>query len=128
MMRKEFKNKFIVYSHTLDRFIPIKKLGEDELENLVVQMLDAITTPKYSITEYVKFILERLVIGYDTVIKECDEDGAPEALFECVTEIYQGFSLEMMNKTVNSYIDAADSPQKGGKKRKASHLPRLLRH
>ena len=118
-MRKEFKNKFIVYSHTLDRFIPIKKLGEDELEQLVVQMLDAITTPKYSITEYVKFILEKLVIGYDTVIKECDEDGAPEALFECVTEIYQGFSLEMMNKTVNSYIDAADSPQKGGKKRKA---------
>tara|TARA_R110002074_G_scaffold23610_1_gene71325 strand:+ start:1168 stop:2418 length:1251 start_codon:yes stop_codon:yes gene_type:complete len=119
MMRKEFKNKFIVYSHTLDRFIPIKKLGEDELEKLVVQMLDAITTPKYSITEYVKFILEKLVIGYDTVIKECDEDGAPEALFECVTEIYQGFSLEMMNKTVNSYIDAADSPQKNGKKRKA---------
>ena len=118
-MRKEFKNKFIVYSHTLDRFIPIKKLGEDELEKLVVQMLDAITTPKYSITEYVKFILEKLVIGYDTVIKECDEDGAPEALFECVTEIYQGFSLEMMNKTVNSYIDAADSPQKNGKKRKA---------
>ena len=117
-MRKEFKNKFIVYSHTLDRFIPIKKLNEEDLDSLVVQMLDAITTPKYSITEYVKFILKNLVIGYDHVMKECTEDGAPEALFECVTEIYQGFSLEMMNKTVNSYIEAADSPEKKTKKRK----------
>ena len=32
-------------------------------------MLDAITTPKYSITEYVKFILENLVIGYDHCYK-----------------------------------------------------------
>jgi ATP-dependent Clp protease ATP-binding subunit ClpA len=102
MMRKEFKNKFIVYSHTLDRFIPIKKLGEDDLDGLVTSMIEEITTPDYSITEYVKFILRNLVIGYDHVIKDCKEDGAPEALFECVTEIYQGFSLEMINKTVNS--------------------------
>ena len=105
MMRKEFKNKFIVYSHSLDRFIPIRKLEEDELDALVMEMLDAITTPKYSITEYVSFILKQLVIGYDEVMKECKEDGAPEALFECVTEIYQGFSLEMLNKTINAYLD-----------------------
>ena len=48
--------------------------------------------------------------------RECKDDGAPEALFECVTEIYQGFSLEMINKTVNSYIDAADSPKQKSKK------------
>jgi len=118
-MRKEFKNKFIVYSHTLDRFIPIKKIPEDELESLVKQIIDVITRPKFSITEYVQFILENLVVGYDHVIKECQEDGAPEALFECVTEIYQGFSLEMINKTVNSYIDAAESPQRKARKRKA---------
>jgi len=118
MMRKEFKNKFIVYSHSLDRFIPVKKLNEEELDALVLEMLDAITTPKYSITEYVSFILKRLVINYEHVIKECKEDGAPEALFECVTEIYQGFSLEMINKTVNSYIDSSDSPNKGTSWRK----------
>ena len=118
MMRKEFKNKFIVYSHSLDRFIPVKKLEEEELDNLVMEMLDAITTPKYSITEYVSFILRNLVIGYDHVIKECKEDGAPEALFECVTEIYQGFSLEMINKTVNSYIDEKSPKRAGVKKRK----------
>ena len=116
-MRKEFKNKFIVYSHTLDRFIPIKKIPEDELESLVKQIIDVITRPKFS--EYVQFILENLGVGYDHVIKECKEDGAPEALFECVTEIYQGFSLEMINKTVNSYIDAADSPKQKSKKRKS---------
>ena len=110
MMRKEFKNKFIVYSHSLDRFIPIKKLDDDELDSLVMDMLDAITTPRYSITEYVSFILKHLVIGYDEVMKECKEDGAPEALFECVTEIYQGFSLEMINKTINAYIE-----EKGGR-------------
>lgn len=109
-MRKEFKNKFIVYSHSLDRFIPIKKLDDDELDSLVMDMLDAITTPRYSITEYVSFILKHLVIGYDEVMKECKEDGAPEALFECVTEIYQGFSLEMINKTINAYIE-----EKGGR-------------
>ena len=49
-MRKEFKNKFIVYSHTLDRFIPIRKIPEDELESLVKQIIDVITTPKFSIT------------------------------------------------------------------------------
>ena len=119
MMRKEFKNKFIVYSHSLDRFIPIKKLQEEELNALCKQIIEEITTPKYSITEYVKFILRNLVIGYDHVMKECREDGAPEALFECVTEIYQGFSLEMINKTVNSYIDASDSPKTRTKKRKA---------
>lgn len=117
-MRKEFKNKFIIYSHTLDRFIPIKKMQDPELEDLVRQIINIITTPKFSITEYVTFILSSLVVGYDHVIKECQEDGAPEALFECVTEIYQGFSLEMINKTVNSYIDADDAPKKGGKKRK----------
>ena len=111
-MRKEFKNKFIVYSHTLDRFIPIKKLPEDELEGLVTQIIDVITTPKFSITEYVNFILENLVVGYDHIKVECEEDGVPEALFECVTEIYQGFSLEMINKTVNSYIDASESPRR----------------
>jgi len=118
-MRKEFKNKFIVYSHTLDRFIPIKKLPEEDLEGLVKQIIDVITTPKFSITEYVKFILENLVVGYEHIKVECHEDGAPEALFECVTEIYQGFSLEMINKTVNSYIDAAESPQRKARKRKA---------
>ena len=61
MMQKEFKNKFIVYSHSLDRFIPIKKLDDDELDSLVMDMLDAITTPRYSITEYVGFILKHLV-------------------------------------------------------------------
>mgnify|MGYP003634647172 CR=1 FL=1 len=121
MMRKEFKNKFIVYSHSLDRFIPIKKLEEDELDALVLAMLDAITAPKYSITEYVSFILRKLVIGYDHVIKECKEDGAPEALFECVTEIYQGFSLEMINKTINSYIDEK-SASIGGKRKKRKAL------
>lgn len=118
-MRKEFKNKFIVYSHTLDRFIPIKKLPEDELEGLVTQIIDVITTPKFSITEYVNFILENLVVGYDHIKVECEEDGVPEALFECVTEIYQGFSLEMINKTVNSYIDASESPRHTTKKRKS---------
>lgn len=118
-MRKEFKNKFIVYSHTLDRFIPIRKLPEGELEELVRQIIDVITTPKFSITEYVTFILSNLVVGYEYVMEECQEDGAPEALFECVTEIYQGFSLEMINKTVNSFIDASDSPQQKSKKRKA---------
>ena len=118
MMRKEFKNKFIVYSHTLDRFIPIKKLGEDDLDELVTSMIEEITTPDYSITEYVKFILRNLVIGYDHVIKDCKEDGAPEALFECVTEIYQGFSLEMINKTVNSYIDQKGEPAVKTRKRK----------
>ena len=103
-MRKEFKNKFIVYSHTLDRFIPIRKLPEGELEELVRQIIDVITTPKFSITEYVTFILSNLVVGYEYVMEECQEDGAPEALFECVTEIYQGFSLEMINKTVNSFL------------------------
>ena len=121
MMRKEFKNKFIVYSHSLDRFIPIKKLEEDELDTLVLAMLDAITTPKYSITEYVSFILQKLVIGYDHVMKECKEDGAPEALFECVTEIYQGFSLEMINKTINSYIDEK-STNTGSKRKKTKAL------
>lgn len=118
-MRKEFTNKFIVYSHTLDRFIPIKKLPEDELEGLVTQIIDVITTPKFSITEYVNFILENLVVGYDHIKVECEEDGVPEALFECVTEIYQGFSLEMINKTVNSYIDASESPRHTTKKRKS---------
>jgi len=118
-MRKEFKNKFIVYSHTLDRFIPIRKLPEGELEELVRQIIDVITTPKFSITEYVTFILSNLVVGYEYVMEECQEDGAPEALFECVTEIYQGFSLEMINKTVNSFIDVSDSPQQKSKKRKA---------
>jgi ATP-dependent Clp protease ATP-binding subunit ClpC len=118
-MRKEFKNKFIVYSHTLDRFIPIKKLPEDELEGLVTQIIDVITTPKFSITEYVNFILENLVVGYDHIKVDCEEDGVSEALFECVTEIYQGFALEMINKTVNSYIDASDSPQHKTKKRKS---------
>ena len=118
-MRKEFKNKFIVYSHTLDRFIPIKKLPEDELEGLVTQIIDVITTPKFSITEYVNFILENLVVGYDHIKVDCKEDGVPEALFECVTEIYQGFALEMINKTVNSYIDASESPQQKTKKRKS---------
>jgi len=119
VMRKEFKNKFIVYSHTLDRFIPIKKLPEDELEGLVTQIIDVITTPKFSITEYVNFILENLVVGYDHIKVDCEEDGVSEALFECVTEIYQGFALEMINKTVNSYIDASDSPQHKTKKRKS---------
>jgi len=119
-MRKEFKNKFIVYSHSLDRFIPIKKLEENELDELVLNMLDAITTPKYSITEYVKFILRELVIGYDKVMEECVEDGAPEALFECVTEIYQGFSLEMLNKTINAYLD-----EKGQKTKKPKRSKRL---
>lgn len=118
-MRKEFKNKFIVYSHTLDRFIPIKKLPEDELEGLVTQIIDVITTPKFSITEYVNFILENLVVGYDHIKVDCKEDGVPEALFECVTEIYQGFALEMINKTVNSYIDASESPRHKTKKRKS---------
>lgn len=118
-MHKEFKNKFIVYSHTLDRFIPIKKLSEPDLDDLVKQIIEVITTPKFSITEYVSFILANLVVGYDFIKKECDEDGAPEALFECVIEIYQGFSLEMINKTVNSYIEASESPIMEGKKRKA---------
>lgn len=118
-MRKEFKNKFIVYSHTLDRFVPIKKLKEEELDSLVLDMLDEITTPKYSITEYVQFILRNLVINYDHVIKECKEDGAPEALFECVTEIYQGFSLEMINKTINSYIEERGAKNRRKKKRKS---------
>jgi len=117
-MRKEFKNKFIVYSHTLDRFIPVRKLPEDELEDLVRQIIEEITTPKFSITEYVQFILESLVVNYEHIKVECKEDGAPEALFECVTEIYQGFSLEMINKTVNSYIDASDAPKTKTKRRK----------
>ena len=39
MMRKEFKDKFIVYSHSLDSFIPIRKLKDDELEILVEDMM-----------------------------------------------------------------------------------------
>ena len=118
-MRKEFKNKFIVYSHTLDRFIPVKKLPDKDLEALIKQIIDVITTPKFSITGYVTFILKNLVVGYESVMKECKDEGAPEALFECVTEIYQGFSLEMINKTVNSYIEAEDTPKQKSKKRKA---------
>ena len=78
-MRKEFKNKFIVYSHTLDRFIPVKKLPDKELDELVKQIIDVITTPKFSITGYVTFILSNLVVGYDSVMRECNEEGAPEA-------------------------------------------------
>ena len=104
-MKKEFKDKFIIYSHSLDAFIPIKKLSEEKLDALVEEMIEAIITPKYSITEYVKFILKNLVIGHDKVMENCKEDGAPEALFECVTDIYQGFSLEMINKTINAYLE-----------------------
>jgi len=119
MMRKEFKDKFIVYSHSLDRFIPVKKLGEEELDKLVASMLDAITTPDYSITEYVNFILSQLVIGYDKVKRDSKEsDGAPEALFECVTEIYHGFSLEMINKTINCYLDEKSEGDKAAPRRK----------
>jgi ATP-dependent Clp protease ATP-binding subunit ClpA len=113
-MKKEFKNKFIVYSHTLDRFIPIQKLDEEDLEKLVLSVLDEVVTPNYSITEYVDFLVERLVIGYDSVKKTCTADapagddpyGSVEgALFECVIEIYRGFSLDMINGTINSYLD-----------------------
>jgi len=117
MMRKEFKNKFIVYSHSLDSFIPIKKLSDEELESLVEEMIEKVTTPKYSITKYVSFMLSKLVINYDKVLRECGEEGAIEALFECVTEIYQGFSLELINKTINSYLEASSSPT-SKKKRK----------
>jgi len=111
MMRKEFKDKFIVYSHSLDSFIPIKKLKDDELEVLVEDMIEKVTTPSYSITKYVQFMLSRLVLNYDKILEEChEEDGSVEALFECVTEIYQGFSLELINKTINSYIEAANDP------------------
>ena len=110
-MRKEFKNKFIVYSHSLDSFIPIKKLNDEDLEALVEEMIEKVTTPQYSITKYVRFMLDKLVINYEQIRRECkEEDGSIEALFECVTEIYQGFSLELINKTINSYIDAANSP------------------
>ena len=78
-MRKEFKNKFIVYSHTLDRFIPIKKIPEEELESLVKQIIDVITTPKFSITGYVTFILENLVVGYDHVIKGMPRRRCPRS-------------------------------------------------
>ena len=109
-MRKEFKDKFIVYSHSLDSFIPIRKLGDEELETLVEEMINRVTTPKYSITKYVDFMLSKLVINYNDVLAECGDDGAIEALFECVTEIYQGFSLELINKTINSYIEASVQP------------------
>jgi len=109
-MRKEFKDKFIVYSHSLDSFIPIRKLGDEELETLVEEMINRVTTPKYSITKYVDFMLSKLVINYADVLAECGDDGAIEALFECVTEIYQGFSLELINKTINSYIEASVQP------------------
>ena len=111
MMRKEFKDKFIVYSHSLDSFIPIKKLTDEELETLVEDMIEKVTSPSYSITKYVQFMLSRLVINYDKILKECaEDDGSIEALFECVTEIYQGFSLELINKTINSFIEASDTP------------------
>jgi ATP-dependent Clp protease ATP-binding subunit ClpA len=119
MMRKEFKDKFIVYSHSLDRFVPVKKLNDSELDGLVVSMLEAITTPNYSITEYVDFVLSNLVIGYESVLdKSKPGDGAAEALFECVTEIYHGFSLEMINKTINSYIEEKSTESKPVSKKK----------
>jgi len=116
MMRKEFKDKFIVYSHSLDSFIPIRKLKDDELEVLVEDMIEKVTSSSYSITKYVQFMLSRLVIDYENVVKGLDDDGTIEALFECVTEIYQGFSLELLNKTINSYIEASDTP--GAKKKR----------
>tara|TARA_R110000851_G_scaffold259822_1_gene412318 strand:+ start:156 stop:1403 length:1248 start_codon:yes stop_codon:yes gene_type:complete len=116
MMRKEFKDKFIVYSHSLDSFIPIRKLKDDELEILVEDMIEKVTSSSYSITKYVQFMLSRLVIDYENVVKGLDDDGTIEALFECVTEIYQGFSLELLNKTINSYIEASDTP--GTKKKR----------
>lgn len=116
MMRKEFKDKFIVYSHSLDSFIPIRKLKDDELEVLVEDMIEKVTSSSYSITKYVQFMLSRLVIDYENVVKGLDDDGTVEALFECVTEIYQGFSLELLNKTINSYIEASDTP--GAKKKR----------
>jgi len=115
-MRKEFKDKFIVYSHSLDSFIPIRKLKDDELEILVEDMIEKVTSSSYSITKYVQFMLSRLVIDYENVVKGLDDDGTIEALFECVTEIYQGFSLELLNKTINSYIEASDTP--GTKKKR----------
>ena len=120
-MRKELKNKFIIYSHTLDAFIPLKKLSEEELDGLVERMLDQITSPKYSITKYVNFILKNLIIGYEDVIKSSNEEGVPEALFECVTEIYQGFSLEMINKTVNSYLEEKSSQKRQPKRSKLTY-------
>jgi len=115
-MRKEFKDKFIVYSHSLDSFIPIRKLKDEELEVLVEDMIEKVTSSSYSITKYVQFMLSRLVIDYENVVKGLDDDGTIEALFECVTEIYQGFSLELLNKTINSYIEASDTP--GTKKKR----------
>jgi ATP-dependent Clp protease ATP-binding subunit ClpA len=112
-MSKDTKDNFIVYSHVLDVFISIRKLTDEEIEDLVVRVVDTVTAPKSSISQFIELILEKVVIGYPDLISDAD-DGVREAIFECVTEIYPGFSLELISKTVNSYMHGEGELPDGG--------------
>jgi hypothetical protein len=95
---------YILYSPVIDNFIRIKKLSDSELEALVAQLREKVKSPKFKITHYVKHLIQLFVDKHASLIKE-NGDGTQEALFECVCEVYPAFSIELLNKTLNSDFD-----------------------
>jgi len=91
---------YILYSPVIDNFIKIKKLSEKECLVIVEELRGKVKSPKFKITNYVNYMISLLVDKHETLIKGNGE-GTHEALFECVCEVYPGFSIELLNKTLN---------------------------
>jgi len=95
---------YSVYSSHLNRFFNIRKFNEVELVEFIKKLTGKIKSNKaFDLKEYIFFLLENILLDFEKVaidIESTPEKNILGALFECVTDIYNEFSLENINTTL----------------------------
>jgi len=96
------KKPYIVYSPALDKFVKIRKFGEEDFTSLIESLDAKVNLEKFRISQYVEFVVSEVVVGYNKLRKDYEEHALTEILFDCVVEVYPVFSVDIVCRTINS--------------------------
>ena len=101
-MTKKSDN-FIVYNQSIDSFIKVRQLSDDDLQKVFDALGDAIKEPEFKASDFARLLCALCVEEFEEISRSEDADTPTflESLYECVTEVYPMLSIELVCRHAN---------------------------
>lgn len=94
----------VVYNATIDEFVKIKSLSQEELTSTIAKLALLIKKPGVKMGDYILFLIESCVEEYASYDYVDDADS----LFSCIVEVYPIFQVDVACRTLNEIMLALD--------------------
>jgi ATP-dependent Clp protease ATP-binding subunit ClpA len=112
-MKKSKNDYFVVYNQSIDGFVKVRQLSDEDLQTVFDALGEAIKKPDFKASSFAALLCKLCLEDFSALASQDDGDCPSflESIYECVTEVYPMLSIELVCRHAN-IKDMADIAEK----------------